>query len=113
MRHSSNGVGAVILAAGSSSRMGRPKQILRFGAESLLRRATRAAVDAGCSPVVVVTGANAEQSRGELERLPVEEVLNTRWETGMASSIRCGIERLLSVDADTEAAVLMLCDQPH
>jgi molybdenum cofactor cytidylyltransferase len=107
------GIGAVILAAGSSSRMGSPKQILRFRGESLLRRAALAALGAGCSPVIVVTGAYAELSRRELEGLDVREVLNPRWETGMASSIGAGIEGLLGADPDAAVAVILLCDQPH
>lgn len=107
------GVGAVILAAGSSSRMGSPKQTLQFRGESLLRRAALAALGAGCRPVIVVTGAHSELSRRELDGLDVREVLNTRWETGMASSIRAGVESLISADADADAVVLMLCDQPH
>jgi molybdenum cofactor cytidylyltransferase len=106
-------IGAVILAAGSSSRMGSPKQILRFRGESLLRRAALAALGAECSPVVVVTGAHAELSRRELEGLDVREVLNPRWETGMASSIGAGLDGLLGADPDVAAAVIMLCDQPH
>jgi len=105
--------GAVILAAGCSSRMGSPKQILQFRGMSLLRRAALAALDAGCSPVVVVTGARAELSRRELDGLDVREALNPHWETGMASSIGAGLEGLLGADPDVDAAVLMLCDQPH
>lgn len=93
--------------------MGRPKQTLRFRGESLLRRAARAALGAGCRPVVVVTGANAELSRRELDGLDVREVWNPRWEAGMGSSIRAGVEGLVGADANTEAAVLLLCDQPH
>jgi molybdenum cofactor cytidylyltransferase len=93
--------------------MGSPKQTLRFRGESLLRRAAIAALEAGCCPVIVVTGANAEMSRRELEGLDVREVLNHRWETGMASSIRVGVEGLLGVLPDAVAAVFMLCDQPH
>ena len=106
-------VGAVILAAGSSSRMGRPKQTLQFQGMSLLRRAVLAALDATCRPVVVVTGANAELSRRELDQLEVREAFNPEWETGMGSSVRAGIERLLNIDAGVAAAVLLLCDQPH
>ena len=109
----SAGVGAVILAAGSSSRMGRPKQTLHYGGESLLRRAALAALGAGCRPVVVVTGAHAELTRRELDGLDVREVFNPLWETGMASSIRAGVEGLLVAAPDADAAVLMLCDQPH
>jgi molybdenum cofactor cytidylyltransferase len=107
------GVGAVVLAAGSSSRMGSPKQTLRFRGESLLRRAVLGALEAGCRPVIVVTGAHAELSRRELDGLDVREVLNPVWETGMASSVRAGIEGLVSADSNANAAVLMLCDQPH
>lgn len=106
-------VGAVILAAGSSSRMGHPKQTLKFQGESLIRRAALAALGAGCCPVVVVTGANAELIRGELDGFEVCVVLNTLWESGMASSIRVGVEGLVSADADADAVVVMLCDQPH
>jgi molybdenum cofactor cytidylyltransferase len=105
-------VGAVILAAGSSSRLGRPKQTLQYQGTSLLKRAVQAALDATCRPVVVVTGANAELSRRELDQLEVHEAFNPDWETGMGSSVRTGIERLLSIDADVAGAVLMLCDQP-
>jgi molybdenum cofactor cytidylyltransferase len=110
---SSVGVGAVVLAAGPSSRMGSPKQTLHFRGQSLLRRAALAALGAGCRPVVVVTGAHAELSRRELNGLDVREVLNASWESGMASSVRAGVEGLINADPDAAAAVLMLCDQPH
>lgn len=106
-------VGAVILAAGSSSRMGSPKQTLQFKGNSLLRRAALAALGATCSPVVVVIGANADLCRRELDGLDVSEAFNPNWETGMASSIRAGIEGLVSMEPDVAAAVVLLCDQPH
>ena len=107
------GVGAIVLAAGSSSRMGRPKQTLQYRGESLLRRAALNALGARCRPVIVVTGANAELSRRELEGLEVLEVFNPLWQTGMASSIGAGVEALISADPASDAAVLLLCDQPH
>lgn len=100
----------MVLAAGSSSRLGSPKQILSFRGVSLLRRSALAALHAGCSPVVVVTGACADLSRRELEGLDVREAFNPLWETGMASSIRAGLEGL---DENTGAAIFLLCDQPH
>lgn len=107
------GVGAVVLAAGSSTRMGTPKQLLRFEGETLLRRAALAALGAGCRPVVVVSGAHAGRVREELRGLDVLEVVNELWETGMGSSVRAGMGALLEADADAPAVVLMLCDQPH
>jgi molybdenum cofactor cytidylyltransferase len=93
--------------------MGSPKQILQFRGESLLRHAALAALGAGCYPVIVVTGACAELSRRELDGLDVREAFNPHWETGMASSIDAGLESLVSADANTVAAIFMLCDQPH
>lgn len=72
-----------------------------------------AALDARCSPVVVVTGAHAELSRRELDQLDVHEAFNPDWESGMGSSVRAGIERLISIDTGVSAVVLLLCDQPH
>jgi molybdenum cofactor cytidylyltransferase len=93
--------------------MGTPKQILRFEGSSLLRRAALAALGAKCGPVVVVTGAHAELCRRELDGLEVREAFNVSWETGMASSIRTGIECLINIDPDIAGVVLLLCDQPH
>lgn len=113
IENNSANVGAVILAAGSSSRMGVPKQALQFQGTSLLRRAALAPFGAGCRPVVVVTGAHADLCRRELYGLDVSEAFNAAWETGMASSVRAGIEHLIRLDANVAAAVLLLCDQPH
>ena len=105
-------VGAVILAAGSSSRLGTPKQLLQFGGRSLIRNAALAAIEASCAPVVVVTGACAEQATRELDGLALQVVWNDRWETGMASSVSAGIARLLETDRTVAAVVVLLCDQP-
>lgn len=105
-------VGAVILAAGSSSRLGTPKQLLQFGGRSLVRNAALAAIDASCAPVVVVTGACDEPAGREVEGLAAQVAWNARWETGMASSISAGIASLLETDANVAAVVLLVCDQP-
>ena len=106
------GVGAVILAAGASTRMGVPKQLLQFGGETMLRRAASFAIEAGCRPVVVVTGANAAASRKALRALDVREAENQQWESGISSSVRVGIEAVVTASPRTAAVVLMLCDQP-
>lgn len=104
-------VGAVILAAGASTRMGMPKQLLQLGGQTLLRRAANAALESGCRPVVVVTGANAAACRETLRGLDAREAVNQQWESGMGSSVRVGIEAVVTVD-QIAAVVLMLCDQP-
>jgi molybdenum cofactor cytidylyltransferase len=106
------GVGAVVLAAGPSTRMGRPKQLLQFGGQTMLRRAVSVALEAGCRPVVVVTGANAAASREALRGLDVREAENQQWESGITSSVRVGIEAVVMLDPESVAVVLMLCDQP-
>jgi molybdenum cofactor cytidylyltransferase len=104
-------VGVIVLAAGASERMGEPKQLLRFGGETLLRRAVRAALDSRCRPAVVVLGARAEELRGEVDG--AQAVVNAGWAEGMASSIRCGLLALeASAPAPADGAVLTLCDQP-
>ena len=110
---STKSIGAIILAAGSSTRMGRPKQLLKFEGTTLLRRATRSAINAECDPVVVVTGASAESLSGELDDLNVHEVFNAEWQSGMASSIKAGIGEITRADPDVDAVVIMVCDQPH
>jgi len=90
-------VGEIILGAGASTRMGVPKQLLKFGGEPVLRRAARVALEADCRPVVVVTGANAVASKQALRGLDVCEVENKQWKPGMSSSVRVGVE--LSVAA--------------
>ena len=106
-------VGLVILAAGGSSRLGSPKQLLRFDGKSLLRRAAETAVASVCRPLVVVLGGSAERCLPELRDVAISIVQNTAWEEGMGSSIRIGVETLLAQTAEPlDALVLMVCDQP-
>ena len=106
------GIGAVVLAAGASTRIGTPKQLLQFRGQTFLRRAASVALEAGCRPVVVVTGANAAACRESLRGFDVLEAENQRWESGMSSSVRVGVEALVTPNPRIAAVVLMLCDQP-
>ena len=106
-------IGIIILAAGSSSRMGQPKQLLRYAGESLLSRAVRVALETGCRPVIVVLGSQAEAVQEKLAAMEARFVVNQEWAEGMSSSIRCGLRALETAAKGTiEAALLMLCDQP-
>uniref|UniRef100_A0A7V5CSV8 Nucleotidyltransferase family protein n=1 Tax=Acidobacterium capsulatum TaxID=33075 RepID=A0A7V5CSV8_9BACT len=104
---------AILLAAGSSSRLGQPKQLVRHQGQSLLRRTASLALASGASPVIVVLGNSAPQLRPELEGLSVSVVENPDWATGMASSLRCGLAQLLRQAPAAPAALLLVCDQPH
>jgi molybdenum cofactor cytidylyltransferase len=105
-------IAIVILAAGASKRMGVPKQLLRHRGRTLLGHAVEAALGSTCRPVVIVLGANAEQIQPEVEGLPVQIVRNPHWAEGLSSSIRAGIEALVSAAEPPEAVILALCDQP-
>jgi molybdenum cofactor cytidylyltransferase len=105
-------LGAVVLAAGGSSRMGTSKQLLRIGGTSLVARAADAALRSGADPVVVVVGADAARVRAEVASLPVLAVLNSQWATGLASSIRVGIDALLEAEPELHAVLVAPCDQP-
>ncbi len=106
-------LGAVILAAGGSTRMGSPKQLLPLGGRPLLLRAVEATLASGAQPVIVVLGAEAVRLRPLLSGHPVVVAENPQWSEGMASSLRAGVSRLIEVSPATDAAVIVLCDQPH
>ncbi|MGC4054864.1 MAG: nucleotidyltransferase family protein [Paludibaculum sp.] len=103
-------VTAIVLAAGGASRMGRPKQLLDYGGQPLVRHAAETALASRCSEVVVVLGANSDQVQLALNGLPVTTVVNERWTEGMGTSIQEGLHVTQSKGAD--AVVLFLADQP-
>ena len=105
-------VGAVLLAAGASTRLGFPKQLLTIAGETLLRRAARLLLKSECRPVVVVLGAQAERMSLELADLDVCAVRNCDWPQGMGSSIRIGVAEALRIEPQLDAMLLALCDQP-
>ncbi|WP_414661218.1 nucleotidyltransferase family protein [Horticoccus sp. 23ND18S-11] len=104
--------GVAILAAGASTRMGSPKQLLVVDGKPLLIRAVEAALASAAWPVVVVLGANAEQIRPALARLPVIVTENAAWSEGMAASIRAGVTTLQQFSRSLDGALIALCDQP-
>jgi molybdenum cofactor cytidylyltransferase len=106
-------VGLIILAAGESSRMGKPKQLLPFGGKSLIQYMVQTGLTSRCFPVVVVLGANAALIQLDIAELPVFVAENAHWAEGMGSSIRTGMEMLLSVNAYVDGVIIMLCDQPY
>jgi molybdenum cofactor cytidylyltransferase len=105
-------VGAIILAAGGSSRFGQAKQLLPFQGESLVRRAVRTAIEAGCACVSVVVGDARDRIETELRETPAVIVENPEWRRGLGTSIRCGLRHLLSSRPELDAVVLLACDQP-
>ena len=105
-------IGGILLAAGGSSRMGKPKQFVELDGKTLLRRAAEATVDSICEPVVAVFGAEGERAEAELAGLPILFIRNEEWRSGMSSSIKAGLTHLLDVEPELDAVVITLCDQP-
>ncbi|MCY0970149.1 nucleotidyltransferase family protein [Chryseobacterium wangxinyae] len=104
--------GILILAAGNSSRLGEPKQLLKFNGTSLLRNVAEDALKT-TQNIVVVTGFNHTLLVKEVENLNVIAVENLNWKDGMGSSIRVGINKLLSAFPDIENCIIAVCDQPY
>lgn len=110
---SAKNTGAVILAAGASSRLGKPKQLLKHNGKSLLQNTIDTAIASDVDPVIVVLGANAEQVSKEINKSKIHVIINTEWEEGMASSLVTGLNELLFISSSTDAVILIVCDQPH
>jgi CTP:molybdopterin cytidylyltransferase MocA len=106
-------VAAVILAAGPSSRLGQPKQLIGFAGESLLERALRLAREAGASPVLVVLGANFAPICATIPFNEAIPVFNEKWQQGMSTSIHAGLSEADVRAPGATGALVMTCDQPR
>ncbi len=102
-------ISIVILAAGTSTRLGRPKQLLDLGGEPLLRHTLRNALASRAGEVVLVLGNQAEEISVAVGELGQRTVMNPDFAAGQSTSLRAGIE---AVSADAFAAIVMLGDQP-
>ncbi|MGE5073117.1 MAG: nucleotidyltransferase family protein, partial [Anaerolineae bacterium] len=100
----------IVLAAGGSTRLGRPKPLLDWRGQPFVHAVASTALAAGLDPVVVVTGSEAGEVGQAVADLPVQVVNNADWQSGQASSIRAGLR---SLPASTGAAVFLLADQPQ
>jgi len=107
-------VGLLLLAAGSSSRLARPKQLLPYQGKTLLRHAAEVAAASPCRPLVLVTGALHDELLPEIEGLPFHVVRNDNWADGMGGSIAAGLAELETAaeGPKVDAVVVILCDQP-
>jgi molybdenum cofactor cytidylyltransferase len=103
---------ALVLAAGSSSRMYKSKQLLPVDGQPLLLKAVNCALHSRVKNVIVVLGANEPEHRALLYELPVEMISNNSWQDGMGSSIKSGVAHILRNHADADGMVVMACDQP-
>lgn len=102
-------VAGILLAAGSSTRMGENKLLLEIGGEPLLRRVARQAAEGGLDPLVVVLGHEPERTRAALAGLDCMPVVNPDFASGQPSSVAAGIAAL---PEEVSAAMILLADMP-
>jgi molybdenum cofactor cytidylyltransferase len=105
--------GIIILAAGNSSRLGRPKQLLPYRGKTLLSHVVDESVMADLKPVIVITGAYHTEIRGSLEGRSSELVFNPEWQKGMASGIVAGLQRAMVIESALQSVIIAVCDQPY
>ncbi len=104
--------GIIILAAGNSSRLGSPKQLLYYQGSSLLQRTVAAAETTAYVPIVLVLGAHADQILEQHPDFNINIIINDSWEKGISSSIATGLSKMLELKADTKNVVIAVADQP-
>jgi len=106
-------LGIILLAGGASSRLGRPKQSLLYNGKTLLQHGVEVAMNAGENPIIItVLGANAELLLEQVNNEGIYFIINEKWAEGIASSIRCGLQKLLEIEPEVKAVIMMVCDQP-
>lgn len=104
--------GIIILAAGNSSRLGSPKQLLSFMGCTLLETIVSAATRTSFAPIVLVLGAYAEDILIANPKLNVNYVINQSWEHGMSSSIVAGLKKIIELEPSIENVIITVADQP-
>jgi len=102
-------VAGIVLAAGSSRRMGQPKQLLPFRGRTVIERVVENALASSLQRVFVVLGHEAERIKPLLEQKNVTTVINSAYETGQSSSLKAGLN---AIPANFDAALFLLGDQP-
>lgn len=105
-------IGIIILAAGSSNRLGYPKQLVEFNGDPLLQHIIDVAESLEFDTNILVLGAKAEEIENKIDRKNFEVVFNENWEEGMGTSIRKGINEALKPGNELEYIVILLADQP-
>lgn len=105
-------VAIILLAAGPSSRMGQSKQQLLIEGKSLLIHSTGIAIKSEAGKVTVVLGSDEKAHREILKDLSANVIFNSRWQTGMGSSLKAGLKHVITNNPKTDAVIVMVCDQP-
>jgi len=103
--------GIIILAAGNSSRMGKPKQFLNYQGKTFLETVSDEAVKTSYRPIIVVLGAYAEEILKKHQNPEISYRMNNNWESGMSSSIYAGLSALLEQHQHIDNVIIAVADQ--
>lgn len=107
-----NNLAILLLAAGSSSRLGQSKQLLKVNGQPLLQRTVQAAMESGIENIFVVLGANGEEHKNVISQLPIHILQHQEWQKGMGSSLKFGLKSIIEKLPGTQAILVLVCDQP-
>ncbi|MDH4057691.1 MAG: nucleotidyltransferase family protein [Cyclobacteriaceae bacterium] len=103
---------ALILAAGSSSRMGKSKQLLHVDGQPLLRKTIETTLASHANSILVVLGDNSDSISKSISDMPVDCILNENWTEGIGSSLKSGVREIQKRYLNAEAILILVCDQP-
>ena len=103
----------IVLAAGGSSRLGRPKQLIAWRGSTLLAHAARTALATRLGPVIVMLGAHVEECRRALQDIPVDIVPHPQWTDGIGRTIAAAVAHVALIHPGVDAALITTCDQPR
>ena len=102
-------VSSIILAAGKSERMGRPKQLMPFGTSTIMEQTIDNLLHSNVNDIIVVLGYKAEEVREKIGDRPVKITVNRDYQRGLSTSIVAGLKL---VDENAQAIMIALADQP-
>jgi len=105
-------ISIILLAAGSSSRMGMNKLMLKIENETLLESTLKSALCSSAGDVIVVFGANSEENESLIGQFSAKITVNEDWEKGIGSTIKCGLQKALAENPDLNAVIISVSDQP-
>lgn len=102
----------IILAAGESSRLGSPKQLLPYAGSTLLQHSIDVAHASAVETTIVILGANADLISSAINNTKIKVVIHNEWKEGLASTIRFGLNLITTMNPLTEVLIFMVADQP-
>lgn len=112
LQKTTNHIAHIIVAAGSSSRMGSPKQLLPWKNSSLIEHEIEKSLQLKELTSFVILGANFELIQKKIQHFSIETVHNQHWKSGMGSSISCGVHYIMKNERSFDAVLITLVDQP-